>query len=147
MHDHSNRQSLHGLEPIHPNLTSTSPRPGATILVAENDPGLLKALEMCLSFAGHRVLSSSSGDGAWREWNSRGQIVDVLLTDAHFPVGLSGTDLAARAQRDEPSLKVIYLTGTRVDLFGANRLTDNCLPMPFLPSALRALLNRLLSEG
>ena len=87
----------------------------ATILVAEDEPGVRELIVEILSTAGYTVLVASDGDEALRILSERNGQIDLLLTDIRMP-GLSGLDLADEAVLAKPWCRVLYLTGYPDDL-------------------------------
>ncbi|MGZ4274306.1 MAG: response regulator [Solirubrobacteraceae bacterium] len=69
-----------------------------TILVVEDDPGVLLLIERLLRGAPHLVLTAGSAAEALRVLGERGAEVDLLLTDVMLGDGHGG-DLAAAPWR------------------------------------------------
>jgi CheY-like chemotaxis protein len=65
---------------------------------------------MLLTELGYEVLETADGQGALSQLE-RNQGIDLLFVDLVLPDGLSGTELAAEAQRRCPNLKVLYTSG------------------------------------
>lgn len=84
--------------------STTSPAPGARVLLIEDDPALTLAVRDYLAFAGFRVTTAVDAEAD--------PDVDVIVSDYRLPKGATGTDaiasLRARAARDIPA---IVLTG------------------------------------
>ncbi|MGH7312775.1 MAG: response regulator, partial [Candidatus Rokuibacteriota bacterium] len=76
----------------------------ATILVADDDPGLRESLERTLSRDGYRVVAASDGRAALERLQAGG--VDLVLTDLKMP-GLSGIELLHAAKAIAPDVDVI----------------------------------------
>jgi DNA-binding response OmpR family regulator len=53
------------------------------VLVIEDDPGILRALEISLTRAGYHVLRARDGEEGMRLW--REQTADLVITDLHMP--------------------------------------------------------------
>jgi len=79
----------------------------ATILVADDDPGLRESLERLLTREGHRVVLASDGRAALERLQAGG--VDLVLTDLKMP-GLSGLELLHAAKAVAPDVDVVLLT-------------------------------------
>jgi two-component system, cell cycle sensor histidine kinase and response regulator CckA len=92
------------------------PEPGrenaraATILVAEDEPGIRRIAERILSGAGFHVLAAASGSEALELTRRHGDDIDVLLTDVVMPQ-MSGVELADRLKHDHPRLESIFMSG------------------------------------
>jgi two-component system cell cycle sensor histidine kinase/response regulator CckA len=82
-----------------------------TILIAEDDGGVRHLLARVLSREGYQVLSVESAVAALEVWGEHRAEIDLLLTDIVMPGGVSGRELAERLQREQPALKVVYMTG------------------------------------
>jgi DNA-binding response OmpR family regulator len=109
-------------------LRSTS-RP-ATVLVVEDDPGLLKLAAYVLGKEGYRVLTNVDAFGALGLLLSHS--VDLLFTDVDLAHGTSGVTLARDARALRSDLPVAYTSG-RIDLS-----TDQMVPGSlFLPKPYR----------
>jgi CheY-like chemotaxis protein len=84
------------------------------ILVVDDDQAVRDFVARVLREAGYRTMVASSGpeaiDLAGKE------PIDLLLTDVNMPQ-MTGNELARRLRHDEPSLKVLYLTGFSNQLF------------------------------
>ena len=80
---------------------------GATLLVADDDPGLRESLQRTLARAGHRVVLASDGRAALEQLQVGG--VDLVLTDLKMP-GLTGLELLRAAKEIAPDVDVILLT-------------------------------------
>ncbi len=79
----------------------------ATILVADDDPGLRESLERTLAREGYQVVLASDGRAALDRLQAGG--VDVVLTDLKMP-GLSGIELLRAVRAVAPDVDVILLT-------------------------------------
>src|SRR5439155_14287734 len=86
----------------------------ATLLVADDDPGLRESLERTLTREGYRVLLASDGRAALERVQGGG--IDLIVTDLKMP-GLTGLELLRAAKAIAPDLDVILLTvfGTVVE--------------------------------
>jgi CheY-like chemotaxis protein len=104
--------------------SSLTPSPSApakvTVLVADDEPVVRIVVAESLADAGHRVLEAESGETAL-ELLRAGHRINLLITDIHLAGGLDGRDLADRARKILPDLKVIFMTGDdQVVLTGRN---------------------------
>ncbi len=80
----------------------------ARILLAEDDASMRRFLARGLARAGHQVTEARDGLEALTSLE-RGAF-DLLLADIVMP-GVDGIDLAKRARREDPTLKVMLITG------------------------------------
>jgi len=80
----------------------------AQILLAEDDASMREFLAKALRNAGHHVVAV--GDGLDAMESLDGFQADLLLADVVMP-GLDGIELARRAAKLQPGLKVMFITG------------------------------------
>jgi len=86
------------------------------VLVVDDEPSMCEFLRTVLRAAGHQVVTATSAEQAIAKYRVC-RPFDVLLTDVVMP-RMSGDELAEHLRADDPKLKVIYLTGSREQLFG-----------------------------
>ncbi len=86
------------------------PKGTETVLVAEDEEEVLRLVCRLLKSLGYEVLAARSGEEALAVLRE-GRCVDLLFTDVVMPGGMSGLDLAERARRFHPALKVLFTTG------------------------------------
>lgn len=114
------------------------------ILVAEDDPHILRLICMWLKRQGHEVLEARNGLAA-REVLQVG-VVDVLVSDVNMP-GLDGLELVDGALRDERVTHGVILLTNRWDhgdiRDGMSDRSVQVLPKPFSPTRLSDLVERL----
>ncbi len=79
----------------------------ATLLVADDDPGLRESLERALTREGFRVVLASDGNAALERLQAGG--IDLVLTDLKMP-GLTGIELLRAVKAIAPDVDVILLT-------------------------------------
>jgi CheY-like chemotaxis protein len=83
---------------------------GKTILVVEDRPELLQLIGMFLDGLDYRILTAADGVAA-RKLLETDEKVDLLLTDAVMPNGVSGLELARCARRLRQDLKIVMMSG------------------------------------
>jgi DNA-binding NtrC family response regulator len=79
-----------------------------TLLVVDDDPGIVKALQRLVRHDGYRVLTASDAEEALRVVSS--EPVDIVLSDIDMP-GMSGLELMVRLRRNHPGVVRLLLTG------------------------------------
>ena len=121
----------------------------ATLLVADDDPGLRESLERTLTREGYRVLLASDGRAALERVQGGG--IDLIVTDLKMP-GLSGIELHDRIAAVSPEnvAKLVMITGDTAspdaaEFFG--RLRQPLIQKPFDMRALADLLDRIAPAG
>ena len=138
-----------GDAPADPSVKSENVRGGKeTILLVEDEIGLLELVREILQQYQYRVLIASSGVEALRVWDESNGQVDLLLTDMIMPGGMTGTDLAAELKRRKPALKVIYASGYSSALTGKDFTQgDNIfLAKPYQPNQVAQLIRETLDS-
>ncbi|MET4449895.1 two-component system cell cycle response regulator CpdR [Bradyrhizobium sp. GM2.2] len=80
-----------------------------TVLVVDDDTAVLDVIACMLEDIGCQVVCANSGDEALEKL-TRQQNISILITDINMP-GMDGHELAERAKRIRPSLKVLQLSG------------------------------------
>jgi len=114
MPDHAGAGFAQAAEPSRHAAAGQRPR----VLVVDDDPGLLRLMELRLDAAGYRVIAVDSGEGAMaRLAVSRPQVV---VTDLQMG-GMDGMSLFEAIRAENPALPVIMLTahGTIPDAVSA----------------------------
>ncbi len=81
-----------------------------TILVVEDEPGVLRAVRRILSAHGYNLLTAQSGDEALEVVAAHEGAIDLLLTDVVMP-GMSGVQLAKKVMRHLSDVRVLYMSG------------------------------------
>jgi two-component system cell cycle response regulator CpdR len=105
-------------------------------------------LAHCLRRAGHDVSATEDGESAASQLQCRD--FDLLLADVVMP-GLDGVELAKRAARISPSLKIVFITGfAAVALnqdFGPDGRRNPGLSKPFHLNKLVSQVRELLAAA
>jgi len=117
-----------------------------TILIVEDEVGLLNVLSSVLQRYHYRVLTAVSAAEALRVWDEhRGQI-DLLLTDIIMPGPITGNDLVTELKKRKPGLKVIMTSGYSPELVGRefNEGDTRFLPKPYQPQTVADLVRKSL---
>src|SRR5689334_12269932 len=107
--------------------------PGSeTVLLAEDDPFVRGYAVTCLESLGYQVITAVDGREALTLLEQSAK-VDILFTDIVMPGGISGWELAERAQKLRPTLKVLLTSGYPLETLAArghHRLNGNILNKP-----------------
>jgi CheY-like chemotaxis protein len=83
---------------------------GKTILVVEDQPDVLKVIEIFLDGLDYRILTAADGVAA-RKLLDSDEPIDLLVTDIVMPNGVSGMDLAQDARRLRQDMKIVMMSG------------------------------------
>jgi CheY-like chemotaxis protein len=120
------------------------PMPPRTILVVDDEPGLLTAVREILEDAGYRVLSAPNGPEALRIVTHSPDPIDLVVTDLLMP-GMGGLDLARRLLSERPTIQVLFLSGyADKETIAAAGLTAPILQKPISANALLAKVQEVL---
>ncbi|MGA3097092.1 MAG: response regulator [Bryobacteraceae bacterium] len=116
------------------------------ILIVDDEPALLKMMSVYLGRLGYEVETAGGTEGAWARIEADPEGFAVAVLDATMP-GLSLNELALRALRAAPGLRVIAASGYPVDMSeiqaaGQGRVAF--LPKPFTPEMLADAVRRML---
>ncbi len=86
------------------------PRGSETILVVEDEPGVLGMAERTLKRQGYEVLTAKNGGEAYLLCKQRERPVDLVLTDIVMP-HMSGVQFVEQLRGIWPYIKVLYMSG------------------------------------
>lgn len=81
-----------------------------TILLVEDEPGVLRMTQRMLRHQGYAVLAAGSPEEAIRIAESHPGPIALLVTDVVMPT-MNGRDLAERLRARHPGLKRLYMSG------------------------------------
>jgi len=109
-----------------------------TILVVDDDPGILKFVSRLLAGGGYRILTASSGTAALQQSKDYKGEIHLLLSDFQMP-RMSGIELATQMSVERPQLKVLMMSGFTGGMLVLNK-GWHFLAKPFIPSQLCALI-------
>ncbi len=106
--------------PETPFLPQESPRQGApvpttagascTVLLCDDDLGLLAALTRLLKRAGHVVIPATNIRTALDQWNQHREQIDLVMVDIRLGAE-RGTSIAADIHGDRPDLPILLMSG------------------------------------
>jgi CheY-like chemotaxis protein len=120
-----------------------------TILLVEDDPRLRGSVRAALSQLGYNVLEAQDGMAALDVWKNNKDIA-LLLTDLVMPRKITGRQLAQTLMKDNPRLKVAYMSGYSVEVFGKDfplKEGVNFLMKPFSAAKLGQVIRGCLDAG
>ncbi len=121
---------------------------GAKILVVEDDSLVRAYVTHSLRSMGYQSLAATDGTEALAKLSSVPDI-DMVITDAVMPGGVSGIELSDRAARLHPGVPVVLMSGYATEsLRKKGRLRPNTpfLSKPFRREALAELVAKSLSQ-
>src|SRR5213596_3495350 len=118
----------------------------ATLLIADDDPGLRESLERTLTREGFRVILASDGRGALERLQGGG--IDLVVTDLKMP-GLTGIEVLRAAKAIAPDVDVILLTAFGTVEEAVKAMKDGAydfLTKPFRREQLIKLIDKALER-
>ena len=86
------------------------PRGTETVLLAEDETDVRELAREFLEAAGYTVIEARNGQEALRLAAERADEIDLLVSDLVMP-GMTGQQLAALLQQQDPALRVIFMSG------------------------------------
>ena len=119
------------------------------IVVVEDNGALREIVREGLEDCGYKVRCEARGATALRNLESEGRQVRVLLTDVVMP-DMTGVELARKARRQIPDLKILFMTGWVPDGISAAEdfgYGSDLIRKPFEIQELDERIRRLLSVG
>lgn len=116
------------------------------ILVAEDDPHILRVISLWLSRQGHEVIEARSGAAALELYDQHPP--DVLITDINMP-GMGGVELLQNVNnRTRLPRGIVVLTNRWDHREIGQTLLDigvHTVPKPFSPSRLAELIETIIA--
>jgi two-component system cell cycle sensor histidine kinase/response regulator CckA len=128
---------------------AADPRPTAgteTVLVVEDEDAVRLLTRRVLEDANYRVFDAPNPEKAEQLFHQHPNEFQVLVTDVIMP-GSTGPELFERLVREQPSLKVLYVSGytdTTIIKDGEMDPTIELLQKPFSANALRRRVREVL---
>jgi CheY-like chemotaxis protein len=129
--------------------SSPPARATETVLLVEDDDSVRLVASRILRQSGYEVLEASSPELALGLFREHRASIALLLTDVIMP-NISGPELAAELLRQQPKLKVLYMSGysgTAVFRHGALESGKAFLEKPFTPELLTERLREVLDAN
>ena len=91
-------------------VTDQTPQNRVTILVADDDPDVVRLMRLVLEDADHTALTALDGESALATCKRDKNPVHLLIADIVL-TGMPGPELAQRLYTEYPALSVIFITG------------------------------------
>jgi CheY-like chemotaxis protein len=116
-----------------------------TVLVVDDDPAMLRIIDMILRRTGVRVKQAISGPAALEILRQQNTDVDLVISDVLMP-DMEGSELMQQAQKERPNCQFLFCSGyaERIDEFANSEGEVPTLAKPFSPDQLRAVVTKLL---
>lgn len=94
---------------------------GETLLLVEDEEGILRVTSRMLSSFGYRVLTSISASDALKIATEHEGEISLLITDVIMP-GMNGPELELHIREILPDIKVLYISGYTADIIANSGL-------------------------
>jgi CheY-like chemotaxis protein len=127
-------------------IEAETPEGAETILLVEDEAFVRAVTCEVLQSAGYRVLTAKNAAEAARLYEQRRGEVKLLLTDVVLP-GETGRALAGRLRRENPELKLLFVTGYAEQMGVREAKSEECLAKPFSTEVLLGRVRQLLDHG
>ena len=117
-----------------------------TVLVVEDQHGVLQYAVAALSAYGYRVLKAENIGEALQAFEHEGGRIHLILTDVVMPNG-SGRVLADELQRRQPGVKILFMSGYTDDAIAHHGVLESgaeFIQKPFSPQQLAAKVRSVL---
>jgi PAS domain S-box-containing protein len=119
-----------------------------TILLVEDEKGILQMTTKILERLGYKVLSASSPVEALRAAESYAGKIDLLISDVVMPE-MSGRDMAAKLLQVYPGLKCLFMSGYTANVIAHHGILEEGIRFinkPFSIKELAAKVRDILNE-
>ncbi len=113
-----------------------------TVLLAEDDEAVMKAIEKVLHKAGYRVISAIDGEDAVRKFKKFKDEINLLLFDVVMPK-INGKDAYDEIRKIDPGVKILFISGYITDDGIENNIFDSGLPFLIKPVSPHELERRI----
>ncbi len=119
-----------------------------TILVAEDDALVQATVVDALSEGGFQSTLATSGEEAIAFLKDGKSQFRAVVTDINLKDKLDGWEVARAAREIDPSMPVVYMTGSHSDDWASRGVPNSImLAKPFAPAQLVTAISNLLNTG
>jgi signal transduction histidine kinase len=125
------------------------PRGQETVLVVEDEPGVLEVAAEALRQQGYTVLTANSPAEALQLAQGYSEPIHLLVTDVVMPV-MSGRELAEYLIRIYPQMRILYVSGYTENTIVHHGVLEegvHLLPKPYTPAQLIQKAREVLDSG
>jgi two-component system cell cycle sensor histidine kinase/response regulator CckA len=114
------------------------------ILIAEDEPMVVRVITMAVSNAGFRVCVVNDGVAGFEEFRHFGDEICLVLTDVVMPDG-GGIEMALKIREIDPDVKILFMSGYSDAVLEVQARTNYpFIRKPFLPADLIRKINDVL---
>jgi DNA-binding NtrC family response regulator len=130
-----------------------SMKPGTmtTILIVDDEPGIVLVMSKVLEYRKFKVFTATSGSEALQIFENHGKEIDLAIIDLWMP-DMGGVELAEALRLSRPDLNILLMSGSGMSIVEGMLASPGkqypFLPKPFLADGLiLAIEDVLLKEG
>ena len=119
-----------------------------SVLVADDDPRLLKLVQRNLELNGYRVLTARTPEDACRLVEEQDCVIHLLLTDVILP-GMNGKELNERIKAMRPGIKSVFMSGYTANAIARRGFLEKgvaFLQKPFSLISLAKMVRKVLDS-
>ncbi len=119
-----------------------------TILLVEDEPGILSMIALLLEKQGYTVLATNTPSQALRIAREYRDEIHLLLTDVIMPE-MNGLDLAKQMTALHPSIKHLFMSGYTADIIAHHGVLEEgvyFIPKPFSAQSLATQIREALDS-
>lgn len=121
---------------------------GVVLLVVEDEPMILLAIQDALEDGGFTVITAASGEEALQILDSRTDEISGIITDIRLGSGQDGWEVARHARELKPSMAVVYATGDSAHQWAAQGVPKSLLMQkPYAAAQAVNAISTLLTEA
>jgi PAS domain S-box-containing protein len=127
----------------------TAPGGTETVILVEDDAGVREAAARALRSGGYRVVAAAGASGAIAAMKEEAFPPAMLVTDVVMPE-TTGRELADQLRKEQPGLRVLFLSGYAPDVIGLHGGLDpseSFLAKPFTATSLLSTVRRVLDAS
>ena len=119
-----------------------------TILVVEDDHLIQAMVEEALSDGGFESTTTASGEEAIALIQNDNSQYRAIMTDINLLGKLDGWEVARTAREINPTIPVIYMTGTHGEVWASKGVPNSVLLIkPFAPAQIVTAVSQLLNAS
>ena len=119
-----------------------------TVLVVEDDGLIQVMIEEALAAGGFESTATGSGEEAMRLLQTNATQFRAIVTDINLSGKRDGWEVAQRSRELDPTMPVIYMTGTHAEDWASRGVPNSVLlTKPFAPAQLVTALSNLLNAA
>ena len=115
------------------------PSPTIRVLVVEDYAVLRRLVSQVLESTGYTVVEATDGEQGIECFREHSDEIDLILTDVVMPT-LSGTEMVRKVLEVNPSMRIIFMTGTCANA-GLRNMEGKNFPVLEKPFTVQQLTN------